>query len=130
MARSRGRQPKRLVPRVKVWVECEGRYAFGFGLSEILSAVEHKGSIKYAADELGKSYRYVWGRIKEAEKVLGHRLVETQVGGQGLKRSALTPTARHLLASFLTLRGRVMDLLGQEFARHFTGAVSPSVGDS
>jgi WD40 repeat protein/mono/diheme cytochrome c family protein len=43
-----------LVPRVKVWVECSGQYAFGFGLSEILQAVEREGSIKQAASILAR----------------------------------------------------------------------------
>src|SRR5260370_49291 len=87
-------KPVPLVPRVKVWLETDGRYAFGFGLAEMLQAVDRAGSIKQAAIHLGKSYRYVWGRIKEAEKVLGQQLVETQVGGQGVQRSSLTPMAR------------------------------------
>lgn len=112
-----------LVPRVKVWVECGGRYAFGFGLAEILQAVEAAGSFKQAASDLGKSYRYIWGRIKEAEKVLGQQLVETRVGGQGHQRSFLTPAARQLVASFLGLRGRLAHVLEQEFARHFAWPV-------
>jgi molybdenum-dependent DNA-binding transcriptional regulator ModE len=51
------RKPSALVPRVKVWLEFEGRYAFGLGASEILQAVDRAGSIKHAASDLGKSYR-------------------------------------------------------------------------
>src|SRR5882762_4312298 len=47
-----------LVPRVKVWLETEGHYALGFGLSQILEAVQKAGSIKQGAAALGKSYRY------------------------------------------------------------------------
>src|SRR5690348_1413506 len=88
----------RLVPRVKVWLEYRGRYAFGFGLAEILQAVERAGSFKQAACDLGKSYRYIWGRIKQAEIVLGQQLVQTQVGGKEQKRSSVTPAARQLVA--------------------------------
>jgi molybdate transport repressor ModE-like protein len=116
----RRKRQARLVPRVKVWVECGGRYAFGFGLAEILQALERTGSFKQAASDLGKSYRYIWGRIKEAEKVLGRQLVLTQVGGKEQKRSFLTPTARQLVTNFLSLRGRLTHLVEQEFARHFT----------
>lgn len=48
---------------MKVWLERDGRYAFGLGMCEILRAVDRTGSIKRAAAELGKSYRHVWGRI-------------------------------------------------------------------
>src|SRR5712692_11712523 len=126
MSRFRNRQSKNLpllVPRVKVWLETEGRYAFGFGICEILQAVDRAGSIKQAASDLGKSYRYIWGRIKKAEQVLGQQLVETQVGGKEQKRSFLTPAARQLLADFLALRGRLAHLLEQEFESHFTWPV-------
>jgi molybdate transport repressor ModE-like protein len=106
-----------------VWVECRGRYAFGFGLTEILQAVERTGSFKQAASTLGKSYRYIWGRIKEAEKVLGQQLVETRVGGHGDKRSFLTSAARQLVMDFLALRSRLAQLLEQEFASHFAWPV-------
>ena len=107
------------VPRVKVWLERDGRYAFGLGVSEILQAVDRAGSIKQAAADLGKSYRHVWGRLKQAEQVLGRPLVEARVGGQGSRRSSLTPEARRLAAAFLALRSRMTQAVQEEFARHF-----------
>jgi molybdate transport system regulatory protein len=127
MPRARNRTdstPPLLLPRVKVWLETDGRYAFGFGLAEALSAVDRAGSIKQAAADLGKSYRYVWGRIKAGERTLGRRLVETRVGGQGTRRSALTPAARRLVDEFLTVRDRLRQIVGQEFARHFSWPVA------
>src|SRR5262245_45414734 len=109
----------RLIPRVKVWLEVGGEYAFGLGISEILQAVGRAGSIKQAASDLGKSYRHVWARIREAERALGLALVEARVGGQGTRRSSLTPAARRLTAAFLALRGRMAEVVRQEFARHF-----------
>ncbi len=106
-----------LVPRVRVWLECDGRYAFGPGMSQILQAVERTGSIKQAAHELGISYRHVWGRVKEAEAALGQTLVETHVGGAGTQRSFLTDLARRLIADFLQLRSRVFEIVDAEFTR-------------
>lgn len=117
--RSLAKSAKRLTPRVKVWLESGDRYGFGFGVSEILQAVERAGSIKRAADDLGKSYRYIWGRIKDAEDAIGQSLVETQVGGQGTQRSFLTDRARHLVSDFLALRDRMLEVMDQEFARRF-----------
>ena len=115
------RRPKKapFVPRIKVWLEVEGRYAFGLGIAEILQAVGRAGSIKQAAADLGKSYRYVWGRIKEAEQALDLVLVEARVGGTGTRRSALTPPARQMLAAFLALRSRMAEVVRQEFVRRF-----------
>ncbi|MBX6312429.1 MAG: LysR family transcriptional regulator [Isosphaeraceae bacterium] len=102
-------------PRIKVWFEAEGGYSFGFGLIEILQAVGCSGSIKGAADALGRSYRHVWDRIKEAEHALGCPLVSTQVGGQGTHRSELTDEARQLIADFLAIRHRMIEVLETEF---------------
>jgi molybdate transport system regulatory protein len=102
-----------------VWLEAGGSYAFGLGISEILRAVDRAGSIKRAAAELGKSYRHVWGRVKQAEGALGRPLVETRVGGRGTRRSSLTPEARRLVTAFLGLRERMFRLVRQEFDRSF-----------
>jgi molybdate transport system regulatory protein len=111
--------PASLVPRVKVWLEVGGRYAVGLGISEILLAVGRTGSIKQAAVEVGMSYRHVWERVKEAEEALGLALVETQIGGKGVRRSRLTPEAHRLAESFLTFRRRMMEVVNEEFARYF-----------
>lgn len=86
---------------------------------EILEAVDRAGSIKQAACDLGKSYRYVWGRVKQAEDALGRPLVETHVGGTGTRRSFLTADARRLVAGFLALRRRVIQVAEHEFKRRF-----------
>jgi molybdate transport system regulatory protein len=109
----------RLTPRVKLWIESAGTYCFGFGISEILQAVEQTGSIKEAARKLGRSYRYVWGRIKKVERALGRTLVDTQVGGQEAQRSSLTDAANRFLSEYLQMRGRIIELVEQEFAERF-----------
>ena len=114
-----GRPPTSLVPRVKVWLEVGGRYAVGLGISEILLAVDRTGSIKQAAVEVGMSYRHVWERVKEAGGALSLALVETQIGGKGVRRSRLTPEAHRLVASFLSFRRRMAEVVDEEFARHF-----------
>jgi molybdate transport system regulatory protein len=108
-------------PRVKVWLELRGEYVFGHGLSRMLEAVRETGSIKEAAKSLAKSYRYVWGRIKQAEESIGESLVETQVGGTGAHRSDLTPRAVELLQAFHALRERMTEVLDEEFSVRFGG---------
>lgn len=111
--------PLRLETRVKVWLEKDGRYVFGHGLSEILKAVEAAGSIKAAAERLGKSYRYVWGRIKKAEDSLGEPLVDTRVGGIETGRSSLSDLAGRMVAEYDALRRRMFEVAEQEFASRF-----------
>jgi molybdate transport system regulatory protein len=108
-----------MTPRVKVWLEVDGNYVFGFGLSEILKAVDATGSIKAAAQLSEKSYRYVWGRIKKAERALGEPLVETRVGGKGTSRSSLTELARRLARGYDALCRRMFEIADQEFSSRF-----------
>ena len=110
---------KQIRARVKVWLEVDGRYVFGFGLSEMLKAVAAAGSIKEAAGRLGKSYRYVWGRIKKAEGALGQPLVNSRVGGRGSGRSSLTPLAAGLVADYDALRARMFKVVEEEFCSRF-----------
>ena len=110
---------KAIRPCLKVWLEMDGQYVFGFGLSEILKAVQTTGSIKAAADRLGKSYRYVWGRIKKAEKAIEAPLVETRVGGSGTSRSTLTPRATQLVGDYDALRDRMFQVVEEEFSARF-----------
>lgn len=109
----------RLVPRVKVWLETDGDYVFGWGLCEILIAVRDTGSMKLAAAQLGKSYRHVWGRIKAAEEELGASLVAARVGGAVDQRSDLTELASRLIDDFSAFRARVQAVASAEFSGRF-----------
>jgi molybdate transport system regulatory protein len=104
-----------------VWLEKRDQYAFGWGIAEILAAVKATGSIKEAAKTVGKSYRYVWSRVKDAESALGCTLVHTRVGGAGVQRSELTDEADDLLRNYTELRDAVMELVASEFAARFGG---------
>jgi len=106
-----------LTPRLKIWFESNGEYAFGFGLCEILEAIQQTGNIKDAASSIGKSYRHVWGRVKAAEKILEQSLVQTRVGGKLEHRSELTPVATEMLQGFLSLRETMKTTLQTEFRR-------------
>ncbi|MCX7423254.1 MAG: LysR family transcriptional regulator [Planctomycetia bacterium] len=116
-------------PRVKVWLEVGDEYVFGWGICEILLAVRETGAIKDAAARLGKSYRYVWGRVKDAEVTLQQPLVETRVGGDIEQRSSLTPLANQLVEDFAAFRARMLDIAHEEFASRFA-ALKPKVASA
>lgn len=109
--------PTAVTPRVKLWLEANGESVFCRGLAGILQAVEQTHSIKAAAGEVGRSYRFVWARIKEAEAALGGKLVSAHVGGKGTARSELTPLAVDLLRDFDQLRQDVCHLVDDVFAK-------------
>ncbi len=110
------RKSPAIAARAKLWLESDGHYVFGWGISNILKAIDGAGSIKAAAAVVGKSYRHIWTRLKQAEEALGVPLVETTVGGNAPRRSELTQEARMLVSQFDRLRNRVFELVEREFA--------------
>jgi molybdate transport system regulatory protein len=122
---SRGvRRRRQIRPRVKLWVESDDGSVLCGGMCQILRAVQQTGSIKHAAGEVGRSYRFIWSRIKDAEAALGHRLVLTQIGGPDERRSTLTPLAEALLDEFDALRSQVHQLVDEDFAKRLQRAVA------
>ena len=104
----------RLKARVKVWYEGPAGYSFGYGLIAILQAIEETGSFKSAAENLGRSYRHIWDRVKGAETALGIVLVESHVGGKETRRSRLSQAGKALVADFLVLRERMIRALDED----------------
>ncbi len=103
----------------KVWIEdAEGNYLFGYGVAEILDGIERLGSITAVAKAEKRSYRYVWGRIRRAEEIVGFKLVETTLGGHETRRSRLTPRGSRWLRSFMRFRASVKEAADRYFARH------------
>lgn len=118
--RSATKADKRIRPRVKVWFDCDGQHVFCSGMCQILEAVEATGSIKDAAEKIGKSYRFVWAKIKRTERDLGQTLVETHVGGSGTRRSTLSPLGKQLVADFVELRAHIRRFTDSHFAARKT----------
>jgi putative molybdopterin biosynthesis protein len=79
------------------------RYAFepgeqrgatlGNPLFDLLTAVLELGSIRHAAQSMGRSYRYVWGSLRKWEQMLGEPLI---IWSQG-QRARPTQFAERLL---------------------------------
>lgn len=119
----------RVTPRAKLWLEVNRQYVFGLGISEILKAIQHTGSIKAAAREVGKSYRHVWDKIKQAEQALGVPLVRTQVGGKDVRRSELSALAQDLVRDFETFRQRLFELVQVEFSQRLRETIQKHCRD-
>lgn len=113
-----------VTPRAKVWFEVKGNYVFGLGICNILEAIEETGSIKAAAESVGKSYRHVWSRLKQAEAALGISLVETQVGGGDSRRSSLTTPAGELVERYRKMREQVFCIVGEQFSSEIQNIVN------
>ena len=98
---------------VKILLEHGGQYVFGPGRLELLKTVKELGSHRKAAQKLGMSYRWAWGRLNNAEKELGRPLLvrtEEPVGGRPM---VLTPEALELIAWFAKVEKDLQKALRQ-----------------
>ncbi|HZQ37720.1 MAG TPA: LysR family transcriptional regulator, partial [Dehalococcoidia bacterium] len=84
-------------PRVKLWLEQDGRVALSDYRARLLRHVQDSGSLAQAAAAMGLSYRRAWGKVRELENNLGVAVLESDVGGVGGGRSRLTPAGVELL---------------------------------
>ncbi|MDL2315936.1 LysR family transcriptional regulator [Desulfovibrio sp. OttesenSCG-928-A18] len=85
---------------VKIFLEDNGEFVVGPGRLELLKAIDELGSLRKAAQKLGMSYRWAWGRLNRAEEELGRPLLvrtDEPVGGRPM---VLTPEAHELIAWF------------------------------
>ncbi|MDR1578547.1 MAG: LysR family transcriptional regulator [Deltaproteobacteria bacterium] len=96
----------------KIFLEDENLYALGPGRIALLRATAQFGSLNQAAQSVGMSYRWAWGRIKDSEKALGVKLLETKPAGRGHPR-ALTPEGLALLEWYANLENQVSKVLEQ-----------------
>jgi len=101
--KSKGGLPGPFHVEYKIWLKKDGAI-FGDGIYMLLSHIDARGSISWAAREMGMSYRAAWGKIKGLEKTWGVPLVITQVGGEAGGGARLTPEAGELMRKFRRLR--------------------------
>lgn len=91
----------------KIFLEKHQKLILGPGRMELLKATDALGSLHKAAQAVGMSYRWAWGRLKTAEKELGIPLL-TQEGAPGRGRARiLSDEARELLQWYHDLEKKV-----------------------
>jgi molybdate transport repressor ModE-like protein len=85
----------------KIWLESDEGYVFGEGPFNVLQKISELGTLRRSTEDLGMSYRYAWGLIKEIEHNLGVPLLKTHKGGvRGGGGSVLTDEAQELLKKY------------------------------
>ncbi len=84
----------------RFWITKDGQKVFGKGPCILLKTVERLGSLNKAAGELNISYSKAWSIIHNAENLLGHKLLETNTGGQNGGGSNLTSKAKALIKAY------------------------------
>ena len=106
-------------PRIKLWVEQDGKLVLSDYRVRLLEFIEETGSLAEAAHRMQLSYRRAWGKVREIEQNLGVKLVESAAGGAGGGGSRLTAEGRRLVALFERFRQATEQDLSREFARVF-----------
>jgi len=104
-----------LEPRIKLWVEKDGLLVLSDFRVQLLQHVGETGSLAEAAERMGLSYRRAWGKVREIERNLGRRLVDSEAGGAGGGGSRLTPDGERLVALYRRFRLAMEGDLAKEF---------------
>jgi molybdate transport system regulatory protein len=104
--------------RCKVWLEGEGGTpVIGEGRLRILTAIRRTGSISKAARMLNVPYRKAWGKIKDAERELGCKIVEATRTG-----TKLTAKGEDLVARFAMLHKSCQRSARSKFKKVFSSS--------
>ena len=102
----------------KLYLENDGLFVLGPGRVRLLRSVDRLGSLQKAALELGMSYRWAWGRLRDAEKALGISLLTQEEGSTRSKGKTLTKEARELLVWIASIEEKMDIVLSEGLARH------------
>lgn len=106
-------------PRLKLWVERDGRLALSDYRIRLLEHVRDTASLAQAAARMRLSYRRAWGKIKELEQNLGVPLVVSETGGAGGGHTRLTPAGERLVSQYRVFQHRMRAALLHEYAAAF-----------
>jgi len=106
-------------PKLKLWVEKDGVLVFSDYRAMLLDHIAKTGSIRGGAERMGLSYRRAWGKIKEIERNLGVRLVESEVGGPSGGQTRLTADGERYLARYRAFRAAMEAHMKGDFAQAF-----------
>ncbi len=101
--------------RIKAWIEIEGNVIFGEGRRELLELVDKTGSLNKAAKAMKMSYRAAWGKLKDTEKRLGFKLIQSKTGGSFGGGSTLTKKGRKIVESFTIFEEKINRTAKEQF---------------
>lgn len=95
----------------KIFLEENHSYILGPGRLDLLKATGELGSLHKAAQAMGMSYRWAWGRIRDSEKALGVPLLTQEGDGGRGKPKVLSAEARELLQWYAEMEERISAVL-------------------
>lgn len=103
--------------RGSLWIEGDGTRFWGPGPVELLNHIDTTGSINQAAKAMGMSYKKAWEIVNRLNAMSKEPLVITATGGEKGGGSAISDTARAMVAYHQELRERFQQFLDAETKR-------------
>lgn len=92
---------------------------FGPGVASLLQRVEEHHSLRAAAQSMDMAYSKAWKIIRQAEKGLDCKLLESTTGGKGGGGAVLTEAAKQILTAYLDYCSEVETYSEKLFQEHF-----------
>ena len=108
-------------PRLKLWLEQDGRIVMSDYRLRLLQLVAETGSLADAAERMDLSYRRAWGKVKELERNLGIPLLHSVPGGPGGGHSEITPEGLDLLRRYAQFQRRAAEAVQRAYDDAFDG---------
>ena len=87
-------------PKGKFWLEYGDHLAMSDYRLQLLESIDETGSLAEAAQRMKLSYRRAWGKVRDLEKNLDMKLVESFTGGAGGGGSRLTPEGQDMIQRY------------------------------
>lgn len=108
-----------IFPQIQLTLERDEGF-FGPSVAQILSLIDHTGSMQTACRQMHMSYTKGWKILKAAEKQLGYPLLITQSGGAEGGSSLLTPKAKDFLVRFLGMEKELREDAQKLYQKYFS----------
>lgn len=103
----------------KVWLERGGGVAVSTWRIGLLEEIQATGSLAAACERMNVPYRTAWYKLKEMEKQLAVKLLDTKSGGSAGGGSRLTRQAEDLVGRFRRAYEGVEALVAERFTAEF-----------
>lgn len=108
-----------LHPKITIRLFAEEK-CFGPGVASLLLAVREHRSLRSAAQSMEMAYSKAWKILRQAEKGLGCKLLDSTTGGKGGGGAVLTPEADAILQTYLDYCREVEAFSRERFAERFS----------
>lgn len=107
-----------LHPKITIRLYTEEK-CFGPGVASLLQGVREHHSLRAAAQSMDMAYSKAWKILRQAEKGLGCKLLESTTGGKGGGGAVLTSEAEQMLSAYLDYCKEIEAYSRQLFETHF-----------